>query len=109
MFDPTKASKTKAEKAQKKKVLEELKSWAFECVPEDLRQDLIIDVNEVVCGDPSCAPIDTFVQFVWASSGKGMFAIPEAAANIPKEDFVQNFPVSSYFPSVLWYFIYSAL
>eukprot|EP01031_Cornospumella_fuschlensis_P033807 gene33807-40907_t len=92
MFDPAKTSKNKAEKAAKKKALEELKTWAMECVPEDLRQDLIIDVSEVVCGDPSCAPIDTFVQFVWATSGKGMFAIPEAAANIPKEDFVQNFP-----------------
>lgn len=28
---------------------------------------LIVDVNEVVCGDPSCAPIDTVFTLIWQS------------------------------------------
>jgi hypothetical protein len=93
MFDPLKATRDKALKAQKKKGLEELKAWATDLVPEDLRDGLIIDVNEVVCGDPSCAPVDTFFTLVWETSGKGVFALPAPVAEISREELIENFPV----------------
>eukprot|EP01039_Chlorochromonas_danica_P009818 gene9818-10860_t len=92
MFDPSKATRDKAAKAQKKKGIEDLKTWAMELVPEDLRAGLIIDVSEVVCGDPSCAPIDTFFTLVWETSGKGIFAIPLPVAEIAKDEFSEFFP-----------------
>lgn len=53
-----------------------------------------MDVAEVVCGDPSCAPIDTVFTLVWQSGGKGVFALPMLAAEVTKEDLIDAFPVS---------------
>lgn len=55
-----------------------------------------MDVNEVVCGDPTCAPIDTVFTLVWQSGGKGVFALPLMAAEIMKEDLIDAFPVSCF-------------
>lgn len=52
-----------------------------------------MDVAEVVCGDPTCAPIDTVFTLVWQSGGKGVFALPMSAAEITKEDLIDSFPV----------------
>ena len=30
---------------------------------------MLVDVAEVVCGDPTCAPIDTVFTIVWQSGG----------------------------------------
>ena len=30
-----------------------------------------MDINEVVCGDPTCAPIDTVFTLIWEAGGKG--------------------------------------
>lgn len=48
-----------------------------------------------VCGDPSCAPIDTVFTLVWTSGGKGMFALPAAINEVTQEDLMDNFPVSA--------------
>ena len=31
---------------------------------------LMLDINEVVCGDPTCAPVDTVFTLVWQTGGK---------------------------------------
>lgn len=93
MFNPKAAAKEKGEKAAKRKALDNLKSWSLALVPIDLQEGLIIDINEVVCGDPSCAPVDTVFTLVWAASnGKGLFAIPAPAAEVNQEDLVDFFP-----------------
>jgi hypothetical protein len=58
---------------------------------------MVLDVNEIVCGDPMCAPVDTVFTMVWPSGGKGMFALPLMASEVLEEDLRYNFPVS--FPS----------
>jgi hypothetical protein len=92
MFNPNKASKEKAEKAAKKKVLEDLKNWSLSIIPMDLQEGLIIDINEVQCGDPTCAPVDTVFTLVWAPQGKGLFAIPATAIEISQEELIEFFP-----------------
>jgi hypothetical protein len=62
--DEQKAAKT--EKAAIKKALAEVKDWAMSCVPAELHEGLLIDVNEVICGDPTCAPVDTVFTLVWS-------------------------------------------
>ena len=54
---------------------------------------LIVDINEVICGDPSCAPVDTVFTFIWESGGKGVFAIPLGADEITQDDLIDFFPV----------------
>jgi len=105
MFNPSKAIKDKGEKAGKKKALENLKAWSLALVPIDLQEGLLIDINEVVCGDPSCAPIDTVFTLVWtASNGKGLFAIPAPSAEVMQEDLMDFFPVSPLILILLCFF-----
>ena len=54
---------------------------------------MLVDVAEVVCGDPTCAPIDTVFTIVWQSGGKGVFALPMTATEVTKEDLIDTFPV----------------
>jgi len=56
----------------------------------------MIDVAEVQCGDPNCAPIDTVFTFVWQSGGKGVFALPMTPEEIVEEELRESFPVSLY-------------
>jgi hypothetical protein len=119
MFDPTAAKGKKAAEAQKKKVLNELKDWATNIIPVALREGtfpwikfrdevifevlyghsaayilgLLIDINEVICGDPSCAPVDTIITLVWANGGRGVFGIPLAPAEVKQDDLIEFFPV----------------
>jgi len=90
MFDPNAPSK--AVQLAKKKVLKNLKEWGMELIPEgDLREGLILDINEVVCGDPTCAPIDTVFTLIWEAGGKGVFAIPLAPDEIEKEELGRDY------------------
>ena len=42
-----------------------------------LRSDATIHVQEIICGDPSCAPIDTAVMVMFNNSGgRGQFGLP---------------------------------
>lgn len=97
MFDPNKISKEKAQKALKKKALVEVREWCDKLIPTSVKTGLTFDVKEVVCGDPSCAPIDTVFTFLWENNGKtgkGMFAIPYSVDEVQEEDIIDSFPVS---------------
>lgn len=96
MFDPGKAKKEKAEKAEKAKIINELRSWCLSIIPIEHQEKLDLDIREVVCGDPSCAPIDTVVTMVWPSGGKGIFAIPLAPNEISQDILIDHFPVSNF-------------
>lgn len=61
-----------------------------------------MDVAEVVCGDPSCAPVDTVFTLVWQSGGKGVFALPLTAAEVTKDDLIDSFPVRLIAGLCLW-------
>jgi len=92
MFNPSKALAKKNEKSLKKKAVADLKAMSEALIPETLKAGLIVDVNEVVCGDPSCAPVDTIFTFLWENSGKGVFAIPSEAHEISPDDLTEYFP-----------------
>ena len=69
MFDPEKAKQAKLDAANKKKAIANVKGQCLQLIPMELQEGLIIDVKEIICGDPSCAPIDTVVTMVWNSGG----------------------------------------
>lgn len=110
MFNPTKAVSNKAEKALKKKSIDELKAWSLALIPIELQEGILVDINEVICGDPTCAPIDTVFTIVWTNgSGKGLFAIPLPVAEIKQDDLVECFPVRlsySFFSSFFFFFYF---
>jgi hypothetical protein len=49
------------ERVEKQEILNRVEGWAEELVPQALRESCTVSVQEVVCGDPKCAPIDTLV------------------------------------------------
>ncbi len=55
---------------------------------------LLLDVKEVICGDPSCAPVDTVFTLVWGTTegGRGVFALPFAPEELSQEDIEDMFP-----------------
>lgn len=93
MFDPSKLSKQKEEKVLKRKAYTSVKEWCLQCVPPDIQIGLMIDVKEVVCGDPSCSPVDTVITLVWKDGGRGIFALPLEPTEITQEDVMEMFPV----------------
>mmetsp|Transcript_16796 Transcript_16796/g.28072 ORF Transcript_16796/g.28072 Transcript_16796/m.28072 type:complete len:195 (-) Transcript_16796:403-987(-) len=92
MFDPAKLDAQKSEKKIKKAATKQLKQWSMEIIPMDCSEGLMVDISEVVCGDPNCAPIDTVVSLVWESGGRGMWGIPAELQQIGKEDYLEYFP-----------------
>lgn len=86
MFDPAAASEAKGKAKQQKKALSDIKLWANMLVPAGLKDGLLLDVKEVACGDPTCAPIDTIFTLLWQGGGRGMFAVPLAPDEIQTQD-----------------------
>jgi hypothetical protein len=92
MFDPNALGSAKALKVQRKKARTDVKNWSMLLVPEPLREGLIMDVKDVICGDPACAPIDTVFTLVWGEGGRGVFALPFAPEELSQEDMEDLFP-----------------
>jgi hypothetical protein len=99
MFDPTKVSANAKQKAMKKDMAAKLKAQSLHLIPPDLQVGLQINIKEVVCGDPACAPIDTIFSFVWAAAdkdqeavGRGMFGMPMEIQEVEPDDLVEMFP-----------------
>jgi hypothetical protein len=101
MFDPNALKKDKAEKAAKAKVLKKIKEWSNNLIPPHIHDGLVLDIKEVVCGDPSCAPVDTVFTLVWPN-GRGMFALPYSPEEITQEDLENEFPVSHCFEPLFY-------
>jgi hypothetical protein len=62
--DITAAEQQAAEKA-KREAYSRIELWANEAIPAEIRQGVIITVQEVQCGDPECAPIDTAIAILF--------------------------------------------
>ena len=62
---PTKENQD-AEKL-KRDSINKVKHWAELYIPAEVLQtrDCIVDVSEIQCGDPNCAPIDTVVRLLF--------------------------------------------
>ncbi len=94
MFDPNSLAKMKSDAEIRKRALANLTEWSMELVPENLRKNLVLDVRDVQCGDPNCAPVDTLFLFLWGGSefqqGKGRFGLPLAPEELQSKDELQS-------------------
>lgn len=97
MFDPAKAKTAKADKAEKTRVIQQLRDWSLSIIPIDCQENLNLDIREVICGDPSCAPVDTVFTLLWPSGGKGVFALPFEPKEVTQDDLIESFPVRNLF------------
>ena len=42
-----------------------IEQWVTEAIPAEIRRGVTVSVQEVVCGDPDCAPIDTAIAILF--------------------------------------------
>lgn len=63
--DNIKNKSTDKEEAERKRAYARIEQWAMELIPESARSGVQISVQEVQCGDPECAPIDTAVAILF--------------------------------------------
>lgn len=95
MFLPDNMKDAAAEKnaeAYRKKAYERIENWALELIPVQIRKNVQVSVQEVQCGDPECAPIDTAIGILFNSGGRGMMGLPLEAKDVTKEDLEAEFP-----------------
>jgi hypothetical protein len=58
-------SNLRAAEAARREGYARIEAWALEAVPQAIRDGVTITVQEVQCGDPECAPIDTAVAIMF--------------------------------------------
>lgn len=95
MFLPPKKEdeeKKQLEDTQRKEDYIRIETLVTNKIPENIRDGLIVNVEEVQCGDPNCSPIDTAIAVLFPSGGRGMFGIPAESKNIKEEDLNDYFP-----------------
>jgi hypothetical protein len=65
MFLPENVATKDREEELRKAGFKNIETWSLEIIPEAIRKDASVSVQEVQCGDPDCAPIDTAVTIVF--------------------------------------------
>ena len=66
MFLPETASAANKADADRKAAFKFIEAQCLELIPESLRNDVTISIQEVQCGDPTCSPIDTAIGVLFA-------------------------------------------
>lgn len=63
MFLPN--NNAQAEKDAQRECFNRIEGWCIDKIPENLRSEAVVTVQEVQCGDPQCAPIDTLITILF--------------------------------------------
>ncbi|KAL7569887.1 hypothetical protein ACA910_008554 [Epithemia clementina (nom. ined.)] len=80
------------EKQKRRQVFKRIEGWCEELLPEAIRSDCTVSVQEIQCGDPYCAPIDTAITLSFQSGGQGLFGLPMESKDVTQEEVKENFP-----------------
>jgi len=80
------------ENAIKKQAFKRIEAWCEAELPEAVRPGCMISVQEIQCGDPQCAPIDTAITLVFTSGQQGMFGVPMEAQEVTEKEIKNSFP-----------------
>ncbi|GMH65252.1 hypothetical protein TrVE_jg12774 [Triparma verrucosa] len=70
-------------------------------IPDAMRSAAEVHVQEVQCGDPSCAPIDCAIIVMFDSGGRGQFGIPCESREVGEEELDEFCPPVDVFTE--WY------
>jgi hypothetical protein len=65
MFLPDNQATKEKEDKQRKEAFKHIEAWCLEIIPVEIHNDATVSVQEVQCGDPQCAPIDTAVTITF--------------------------------------------
>lgn len=92
MFDPSKVGLKKEKAAAIKRV----EGWVKGALPPSVAANpaLRVAVKEVICGDPTCAPIDTIIEFLIDSVSMGGVGIPAEVQECGQEEVLESLPTA---------------
>jgi hypothetical protein len=71
MFLPGNQAEKDKEEEERKAAFKKIEEWSLETIPAEIRGEAQISVQEVQCGDPQCAPIDTAVTITFEKYVRG--------------------------------------
>lgn len=89
MFDPSKVEDAARSKREARDGIERIESWVAEMLQTSRVR---ATVNEVQCGDPNCAPVDTVLEF-WAEPNiHWRLGLSKRATDVVLKDVKEIFP-----------------
>ena len=65
MFLPENVNTALKEEEIRKAAFKDIEKWSSEIIPPNIRPDCVVSVQELLCGDPQCSPIDTAVTLTF--------------------------------------------
>lgn len=65
MFLPENAAGADEAEKARKAAFKSIEQWSIQLIPEPLRKEVTVSIQEVQCGDPQCSPIDTAIAIVF--------------------------------------------
>lgn len=88
--DPTADARARA----KRDAIARVKSWVESRLPREHldARDCVVDVSEIQCGDPECAPIDTVIRIIYRDACGTAFGIPCEAEEVEVGDVESQMP-----------------
>jgi hypothetical protein len=61
MFLPSSVSENQKKEEERRSAFKDIEGWSLEIIPQAIRDEAQVSIQEVQCGDPTCAPIDTAI------------------------------------------------
>jgi hypothetical protein len=120
MFLPSNLAQRDKEEEERKAAFKRIEEWCLEIIPAEIREEALVSIQEVQCGDPQCAPIDTAITIVFERyedlvrnfrvhdgsivyltksvgiafyrGGDGIIGLPMEAQEVTKEELESSFP-----------------
>lgn len=89
MFLPGRSAEK--EKEEQKRHFSQVEEWSLQIIPAEFSQGTDVSVQEVQCGDPDCAPIDTLVTMFFARYERPMMKIAMSTCTVDDDDTASPF------------------
>ena len=59
------AAETREADQARREAYSRIEAWVMDAIPANYRRGAIVSVQEVVCGDPNCSPVDTAIAILF--------------------------------------------
>jgi len=80
------------DKAKERQACNRVKGMVLEMIPEELKEGLHVNVLQMSCTDPGCAPIDTIVHLTWQQGLSKPVRVGLEAREVDYPDLQQALP-----------------
>mmetsp|Transcript_21519 Transcript_21519/g.33003 ORF Transcript_21519/g.33003 Transcript_21519/m.33003 type:complete len:294 (+) Transcript_21519:107-988(+) len=92
IFDPGRAEEIAQKQELRRRAFERLRVWSEEIIND--RAILVVNVQELACDDPECAPVDTIIELMSKKNEEIYYCLrfAKVALDIQQTELVAKFP-----------------